>query len=51
MRGLYGPVAVIMGYLALTFTLTLVVNLIFMLLIAAVELLVSQLKGVRLNYD
>ena len=50
-RGLYGPGAIIAGYLALAFTLTLIVNLFFILLIAFLELLISWIKGVRLNYD
>lgn len=50
-RGLFGPIATLLGYLGLVFSLTLVVNFFFTILIALLELLISRIKGVSLSYD
>lgn len=50
-RGLVGPVAALFGYLGLAFSLTLIINLFFISLIAAIELGLSRLKGISLFYE
>lgn len=48
--GLAGPVATVFGYLAMAFSLTIGVDLFFMLLIHSVEWLISRIKGVDVVY-
>lgn len=49
--GLAGPVTTVFGYLALAFSLTIGVDLFFMLIIHSFEWLLSRLKGVDLVYS
>jgi hypothetical protein len=49
--GLAGPVATVFGYLGLAFSLTIGVNLFFMVLINIIEWILSRIKGVDLVYS
>jgi hypothetical protein len=50
MAGLLGPVTILFGYLALAFSLTIGVNLVFMAVLALLEQLIAWLKGVSVVY-
>lgn len=50
LTGLVGPVATIFGYLGLAFSLTIAVNVLFILFIALFERFLSWLKGVEIIY-
>ena len=48
--GLTGPVSILFGFLAMAFTMTIVVNIGFMLLIWALEVVATNLRGRRVDY-
>ncbi|MDX1663216.1 MAG: hypothetical protein R3272_05435 [Candidatus Promineifilaceae bacterium] len=48
--GLVGPAAVVFGYLGLAFTIAIGVDILFLLLLAVLEALLSRLKGVQVTY-
>lgn len=50
-RGLAGPTATVFGYLGLAFSLALGLNLVMMMLLAAIEAIISRAKGVELIYS
>ncbi len=47
---LAGPVATVFGYLALAFSMTIAVNLIFMLIIASLEYIIGRMRGMHVVY-
>lgn len=49
-NGLVGPVAIVFGYLGMAFTMTIGVNILFMLLIWLLETVSSRLRGRTVNY-
>jgi len=50
-NGLVGPVAVVLGYLGLTFSLVIGVDLIFIFVITLLEKGISRIRGVELVYE
>lgn len=50
MATLAGPVATMFSYLALVFSMTIIVNLLFMLIIAVLEYLVGRVRGMHVVY-
>ena len=49
--GLVGPATLLFGYLGLAFSIAIGADVLFILLLFFLELLLSRLKGVRVNYD
>lgn len=50
LAGLVEPAALVFGYLAITFSIAIGINLIFMLLLSLLESTVSRIKGVNVVY-
>lgn len=50
-QGLTGPIATVLGYLALAFTITIPVNLFFILLIWMIEVVSIRLRGRYIDYS
>ncbi|MDJ0755665.1 MAG: hypothetical protein QNJ45_19220 [Ardenticatenaceae bacterium] len=49
-RGLTGPVVTIFGYIGLALSMTIAVNLIFMLIIGFLEWLIGRVRGAHIQY-